>query len=906
MIKVALAMKHGLIPRSLHFREPNPHIPFDELHLRVQQELGPWPTPGRLLAGVNSFGFGGTNAHVIMESPPEPEASAEPASSATRPLMVPLSARSPEALRAMARVYAELIGSDTEEALEDIAWTASWRRTHHEYRLALVASSKEDLRDGLHAYADEKTDPRVVSGDRLSRESPKTAFVFAGQGPQWWAMGRELLAKEPVFRKTIERCDELLRSEGDWSLLEELCRDETASRLHETAIAQPAIFSLQVALAALWGSWGIRPDATVGHSVGEVAAAHLAGGLSLEDAIRVIFHRGRCMDFAAAHGKMLAVGLPAGEALDLIRGREHEVSLAAVNSPSAVTLSGEPAALHEIAQELVSDGTFHRFLKVNYAFHSPLMDPMREALLDALSGINPEPVSLPMVSTVTGLVVNGPELDAEYWWRNVRRSVQFAPAVETLLDDGCEVFVELSPHPVLTGSILECGRDKAKSNVTALHSLRREEPERGTMLKALASLYTLGAPVDWAGVIPEGRFVDLPRYPWQRQRYWAESEESVRSRLAEHVHPLLGNRIAAANPTWQNSLDVRSLRFLNDHRVQGHVVLPATCYLEMAASAIAGFYGEGPSIIEELELGRVFFLADSSATAIQAVLDPEESTIRVFARGADAEKPWTKHASAKVRWAPDLERPEALDLAAIRERCPKELSSEECYTLLSSMGLDYGASFRGIEKVWAGRGEVLGHIVSPPELDRGWEDYRLHPAVMDACLQMIAGLFGREGTRELGVFLPVGFEQVRVYAPAEKKLWGHARVVTREARSVVADLSVLDEAGRPVVGIKGLRCQAIDEAMRESLEDLVYEYEWRLAELEDASSRGSASLASPGALGARARAGRDSIRERSRPSTDRAGFRTGARPLVLCVRLESARRARGRSLGAGNASHWKS
>jgi NADPH:quinone reductase-like Zn-dependent oxidoreductase/malonyl CoA-acyl carrier protein transacylase/acyl carrier protein len=651
----------------------------------------------------------------------------------------------------------------------------------------------------------------------------------------------------------IERCDRLLRREGSWSLLEELGRDGSTSRLDETAIAQPAIFSLQVALASLWESWGIRPQAIVGHSVGEIAAAYLAGSLPLEEAARVIFHRGRCMDFAAARGKMLAVGLPPEEATALLKGREREVSLAAVNGPAAVTLSGEPEALHEIAEELLNRDTFHRFLKVNYAFHSPLMDPMREELLNALSDITPSAASLPMISTVTGLTVAGPELDADYWWQNVRQPVRFASAVQSLLEQAYDTFVELSPHPVLAGNILECAQERGSAGATVLPSLRRQEPERATMLKSLARLFTLGAPVDWKGANSEGRHVELPRYPWQRERYWSESEDSLLSRLAEHSHPLLGQRIAAANPTWKSSLDVRTLRFLDDHRVQGHVVLPATCYLEMAAFAAADFFGEGPAIVEELEIERACFLSDSSSITIETTLDPEESRFQVHARGLDSQRTWTKHASGRIRWAPDLAVPEAADLQSIRERCLQEVPGADCYAMLSTMGLEYGPSFRGIEKVWVGSGEVLGRVVAPAALDRGWEEYRLHPAITDSCVQLIAGLFQREAPGELGVYLPVAFEQVRLYRRAEKELWAHARIVDRQARTVIADLSILNASGRPIAEIKGLRCQAVDEVRGESLGDLVYEYEWVPAAQDSEGEDATRSIPAPSDIGSRTR-----------------------------------------------------
>jgi acyl transferase domain-containing protein len=332
-------------------------------------------------------------------------------------------------------------------------------------------------------------------------------------------MGRELLESEPVFRETIEECDHLLRKHADWSLLHELTADEAASRIQETAIAQPALFSLQVALAELWKLWGIEPDAVVGHSVGEVAAAHVSGALSLEDAVRVIFHRGRCMDLASSRGKMLAVGLSMLEARQAIQGYEDRVAVAAVNSPSSATLSGDPESLEQISKVLEHRGVFCRFLRVNYAFHSPQMEPVKKELLTALDGLDPQPVVLPIISSVTGKPVEGRQLDTHYWWHNVRETVSFSDSVDWLIAREHDVFVELSPHPVLAGSISECLRHRGRDG-TVLPSLRRKEEERATMLASLGALYTLGRPVDWRTLCADGsRTVSLPRYPWQRQSF---------------------------------------------------------------------------------------------------------------------------------------------------------------------------------------------------------------------------------------------------------------------------------------------------------------------------------------------------------------------------------------------------
>src|SRR3712207_384147 len=358
LIKAALGLEHGQIPPNLHFATPNPDIPFDALRLRVPRTVEQWPDTdaGPRLAGVNSFGFGGTNAHVILGAAPRrPDDRPDDGTRCARALLVPLSARGPEALEARARSLVSFLtdpASSGDVSLHDIGYTTSLRRGHHDHRLAVVARSTEELVERLDAFVAGETRPHMSSGRSATGRAQKPAFVFSGMGPQWWAMGRQLLGDEPVVRRVVEQCDALLRQHAEWSLWDELTAEETRSRMHEPAVAQPATFALQVALATLWRSWGIEPAAIVGHSVGEVAAAHVAGVLDLEDAVRLVFHRSRLQQQAAGQGKMLAVGLPVEEAEHLVAGREDRVSIAAVNSPGDVTLSGDAALLEDIAASL--------------------------------------------------------------------------------------------------------------------------------------------------------------------------------------------------------------------------------------------------------------------------------------------------------------------------------------------------------------------------------------------------------------------------------------------------------------------------------------------------------------------------------------------------------------------------
>jgi len=882
--KVALAMKHGCIPPNLHFRDPNPDIPFESLKLRVPTEPTPWSTDyPEVLAGVNSFGFGGTNAHVLLQQPPAATPSrkshsagngrvpavgreviesedpatpskgqaaaeqAEPLTESRPAVLVPLSARGAEALKALSRAYREYLENHEVASLSDIAWTASLRRTHHDHRLAAVASSDSELCEALTAFAEGDSHPGLVKGRAAGRDETKLVFVCSGQGPQWWAMGRELLDKESVFRSVVEECDRIVRRLGDWSLLEELTAGEAESRIEETSIAQPCIFAVQVALARLWQSWGIEPDAVIGHSVGEVAAAYLAGALSFEDAVVTIFHRGRCMDFADAHGKMLAVGLPLEEAEHLLAGREHLISLAANNSPTSVTLSGDGEALEAIAETLEQRGVFNKFLRVQYAFHSPQMDPMQDELRTALSHIRPQQATLPIYSTVTGEPAEGTELDADYWWQNVRRPVRFAAAVDGLLSEGCNTFVELAPHPVLSGSISESVHQR-RAKATIIHSLRRFEDERATMLKSLGQLYACGLPVDWSQIAPtEGRFTRLPTYQWQHERYWHESEESAALRLAPVQHVLLGRRSASARPTWENRLDLRVQSYLADHTVQGHPLLSATSFLEMALEAAHQLLGPGPCVLEDVELQKALFLPEEDAVVAQTTLNPEDGSFSIVSGSGQPEAAWTEHVKGIARLY-DGAQSAGEPLDAIRARCGSEMGRDEAYAMMRGRGLEYGPAFQGVTRLWGGDGEALGEVEIPAPIAGTLEDYQAHPALTDACLQVFTGILSHQTEYDQAtgsVYLPVAFDQVRVCSRPSGKVFSHVRLIERDSRRVVSDIRIYDPQGNLLLEMRGFQAQQVDPGgsavAGQGADELLYDYTWQLRPRpEEASRRRSA------------------------------------------------------------------
>jgi amino acid adenylation domain-containing protein len=530
MIKAVLCLQHRWIPPIVHFEKLNPHITLENTRFVIPTEGSAWSAGSeKRFAGVSSFGFGGTNAHVVLEEAAEIRQSCQ--TDAILPMEAPLpepqllaiSARSLKSLKTLVHSYQQLFceqDSPGAASISNICYSASVRRTHHNYRFAVVASSSQHFRERLDSFLQDKAQGYSVGHSPDLRREP--VFVFSGQGPQWYGMGRELLKEEPVFRHMIHRCDERLRQYADWSLLKELSADESQSRLSDTEFAQPAIFALQVALAALVRHWGVIPAAVIGHSVGEVAAAYVCGALSFEDAVQVIYHRGRLMQRATGHGKMASIELPLPEVETALAPYAGRLSLAAMNSPGTTVVAGEPDALEQLLKSLQSRGVTFRALPVNYAFHSYQMELLQQELLESLKSIGPQACSIPMISTVTGALCDGKALDGQYWWRNVRQPVRFAYAIDALLEAGHSLFLELGPHPVLSPAILQSANNHGKE-ATVTSSLRRRQSERATLLTALADLYTAGCKLNWPELYPKNsRFVDLPSYAWQHQRFWLE------------------------------------------------------------------------------------------------------------------------------------------------------------------------------------------------------------------------------------------------------------------------------------------------------------------------------------------------------------------------------------------------
>ncbi|MGW2892490.1 type I polyketide synthase [Streptomyces griseoruber] len=528
VIKMVQAMRHETLPKTLHVDAPSPQIDWSAGSVALLTEAHPWPATDRpRRAAVSSFGMSGTNAHVILEEPEEQPGKQPEEHTAERtsgPLPWMLSARTPRALRAQAaRLHTHLL-AHPRQSDADVAWSLATGRAALDYRAVVVADGRDDLLDRLGALADGRDAPHTVRGTAAARTAGRTAFVFPGQGSQWRGMATGLAASSAVFRDRLTSCEEALAPHVDWSLTRVLRGDPDAPSLDRVDVVQPALFAVMVSLAALWGSYGIEPDAVAGHSQGEIAAACVSGALSLEDAALVVALRSQVLTRLAGRGGMVSVALPADRVAPLLAPWADRIAVAAVNGPNATVVAGDADALDAFLARSEADGLRARRVPVDYASHSPHVETVREELLTRLAAVTPKPAEVPFYSAVTGTPLSGTELDADYWYRNLRRTVRFDDTVRVLIQDGFRYFVEASPHPVLVGAVEETAETtEAARAVTVTGSLLRDEGHPARFLQSAGELYVRGAAVDWTAALPPARRVELPRYAFQRRAFWLAS-----------------------------------------------------------------------------------------------------------------------------------------------------------------------------------------------------------------------------------------------------------------------------------------------------------------------------------------------------------------------------------------------
>ncbi|MFH9818982.1 SDR family NAD(P)-dependent oxidoreductase [Streptomyces sp. NPDC017230] len=845
VIKMVQALRGGVLPRTLHVDEPSPRVDWSAGAVSLLTDDVAWPeraTPRR--AAVSAFGISGTNAHVILEEAPRPEPQPDaeaPGQDGTdwwSEVTVPLlfSARNESALRAQAaRLRAELIEHpDTHPA--DAGYTLMTARSRFEHRAAVIGESREELLDALNCLAQDRPHPVVLRG--TAGPGDRIVFVFPGQGSQWASMAEGLLERSAAFRASVRECDEALRAHLDWSVLDVLRQVPGAPSTARVDVVQPVLFTMMVSLAATWRSLGVHPSAVVGHSQGEIAAAYVAGGISLDDAARIVSLRSQAWLTLAGQGGMIAASLSAEDLRARLARFGDRLSVAAVNSPNTAAVAGEPGALRELLDELAADGVHARPIPgVDTAGHSAQVDALKDHLMEVLAPVAPRTGDIPFYSTVTGGLLDTAELDCGYWYRNMRDPVEFEAATRALVADGHEVFLEPSPHPMLAASLQETVADRG-ARAAVLGTLRRDKGGARWFAAALGTAHVSGVEIDADALFGTGsRRVELPTYPFQRERYWysapARRGDLSAVGLREAAHPLLGTGVElpeSGSVVYTARLGADTQPWLADHALLGTALLPGAALVDLA-----GWAGRqsGCDRTDELILQAPVALPDTGALELRLLVaaagEDGRRTLTVHSReaGAAPGTPWTRHAEAVVAPAPGTE-PRAVAPAPWPPAAATPVPHGEpasFYEDFAARGYDYGPAFRGFRAGWT-QGDTVHAEVHLPEQATG-TGYGIHPALLDAALQAMS--LGRFFPEDGQTRMPFAVRGVTLHTEGAARL----RVTVRPAGAEAVALSATDDTGRPVLDIDELLVRTVSDeqlaaasAGRTGHHGSLYEVDW--------------------------------------------------------------------------------
>lgn len=819
LIKTVLALKNKQIPPNIYFQKLNPQINYKNESFIIPISLTEWETDsGKRIAGVSSFGISGTNAHIILEEfkeKPIPVKNAEP------PYFLTISAKNQESLRLLISSYQEFIPDKVSEySVYDLCYSAALKRTHFDYRFACVTYSKLETLMALAEYQNSNTETKTV------RKNNKVVFVFPGQGSQWLKMGRQLFENEKVFRNVIEKCDSEFRNHIEWSLIDLIENNEDESLLEDIDIVQPLLFALQIAIAELWISWGICPDSVIGHSMGEVGASYIAGSINLSDAAVLICARSKILKQKTGKGFMLFTELSQEKASEIISPYTDKVSVAVCNSPKTTVLSGDTDILTEISKKLEEDKIFSRRVKVNVASHSPQMDSLIPELRQVLKDIKPEKERIKIYSTVKGIVVSGEEQNTEYWVDNVREAVLFSKAINEAIKNDCNIFVEISPHPLLLPMIEEAFQN-ADKKCFAVPSLRRERNEKESLLKSLAELYCYGLNIDFSSLFKEtGRFIQLPNYIWNKDRYWSEITNKKIKYSKKLDNGLPGDFFELPTGSYFSEMSLSTELLPDFCKSLETVIFPKVSFIDTSLTLISKNIGsdfvirnlnfnQDLVLTEEETKAQLFFYPENSGYSLQFLSMVEES----------GKKSWITHAEGKIvnESIPEQTNEYYLSLVKnIQEKATKVIAPSEIYQEQDN----YETRFRIIENIWVYGNTAVSKIKLPKKLANG-EIYLVHLAMLDACLKSIYFLLP-----ETDYYID-SINLVRAFARPNPELWSHVEV-RKNSNGYLSDISLFDYKGRLLFEAKNakLKQEGQDSFVPpEKTEDWFFETVWELQQL---------------------------------------------------------------------------
>ena len=835
LIKTVMAMNTGTIPKNLHLENINPAINLDELNIKLADIDRAWPDVNghTRKAIVNSFGFGGTNSNVVLEQAPfKEEGENDQTSIFNRDLnILPISSKTKKGLMDQAKCFHAYLSNSKDIDLHDICYTASVKRDHYQHRLVLNGATKSELNNALKAFIEGEVSSSYISNSIKNKCDQNLCFVFSGMGTTWAGMGKYLYQKEPVFKKMMDKCDKALALYTGWSLVDVILNEDDKYIIHNTDKAQPAIFASQVSLVSLLKSWGVSPSCIVGHSAGEVAAAYVAGVLNFDDAIKVIYHRSQLQHTTEGMGKMLAVSLTQSQLQPYLEGVEDKISLAAINSEQALTLSGDEQVLTNISNELDQKGIFSRFLKVEVPYHSPVMDQLKEPLTESLAGIKVNTATIPLFSTVSGELTQEGNWGAKYWPENVREPVLFKRAIDNIIKKGYSSFLEIAPHTALSSSISSNVENINQSIVVG--TLKRAQNDVLMMSQMLSSLFCHGIELKWNSFYPNGgKLVSLPNYAWQHERYWHESEEveacrlkniSKRGGFSEIRHPLVGGQLNSFTKVWQNQLDLQNLEYLEDHQVGDEIVYPGAAYVEMGLFLANHLNPEQTITLENVDFKRAFYLEQNNPPLIETSLDNNHYQISAQAPSSESWEVFSEGSISEIGKSKPISK---MELSKLRGELNHHMDKGEFYTHCHKLGLTYQYSFQMVEQAWFSHDKSLVEIELEDSILSQNEHYFLHPSILDGAFQSLFPTIASS-------YLPVKIRELHYYQKPDQRCYCYLETKFKDANEIHGDLVIFDGSGNILVEIFGVELKANSQQSEIEKTDFLYDFEWNNEALID-------------------------------------------------------------------------
>ncbi|MFN3005340.1 sulfolipid-1 biosynthesis phthioceranic/hydroxyphthioceranic acid synthase [Mycolicibacterium wolinskyi] len=839
LVKAVLALQAGVVPQNLHFERLPEQMAEIDTKLFVPQENIDWPTNGNAprRAAVSSYGVSGTNVHAVLEQAPRHTATAaqEDRPESPAPLLFPLSSTSADELRRTAGRLANWLSTREDVTLRDLGYTLARRRAHRPVRTAVIASNMSELLDALREVAEGDTPYQPAVG----RDESGPVWVFSGQGSQWAGMGSQLLETEPVFAATVAQAESVIAEESGFSVTEAMTGAQTVTGQEQV---QPTLFTMQVAMAATLQSYGVRPAAVIGHSLGEAAAAVVAGALSLEDGARVVCRRSRLMSKVAGTGATASVELPAQQVLSELMARGiKDVVVAVVASPESTVVAGAAATVRDLVAAWEERGVLAREVPTDVAFHSPQVDPILPELKDSLKDLQPMTPTIPFYSATSFDPHELPAFDARYWTDNCRRMVRFATAVQAALEDGHRVFAELSPHPLLVRALEQTARS-VDVPLAAVAGMRREQPLPHGLRNFVADTHSTGASVDFSVLYPQGELIDAPLPTWTHSPHWLSGsgqDSSTRGACSVVVHPLLGEHVRLHEEperhVWQGQVGTAVHPWLGDHQVRNVAVLPGAAYCEMALAAAHTMLGEAVEV-RDIRFENALLLDEQTTIGTSAELMSAGAAGFTVESAQEGEP--VRHAVATLHTA-QAARPPAYDITALLAEHPGSEEGHDIRARMDQRGMQYGPAFSGLGVVHTGDAcdTVVAEVALPRQIRSQQDAYRVHPALLDACFQSVEA---HPKVRALGegmLGLPLGIGALRSHGAARNVHYCLTRVTKVDAAGVEADIDLLDDHGAVLLTVTGLQLgTGVSEAGQQErvLAERLLTIQWRPRDLAEA------------------------------------------------------------------------